>query len=491
MLLLAVAAPAAPTIATRQTPADAATVDLTPDEPRHDASPYEVAREVGHWLSSNAVETDTGLVWPVDVDRRAGESDPLRPDLSLYSGSPGVVLFFLELAYATRADPDHAADLDRLMNYARAGADALIAECDRRSSGTDLPPLGLYTGLAGLGFTFTEVWKATNDAKVRSAAERCVDRLLTRAEAQGEPDGAGESGRAPGARVRFGPSTDIISGDAGIGLFLLYAARELSRPDALACAIRVGNHLVTVAIPVETEAPDVSAAKWAMTPAYERRMPNYSHGTAGVGHLFAELVRVTGSETFLESARAASAYLELIATPQPGGGSLVFHHEPGGEDLFYLSWCHGPPGTVRFLSALAAVSNTPRTVALSERLVLGLEQSGVPERSAGFWNNAGVCCGTAGVADLFLALDASEATVSSAPRAELVGSLLHDILRRATSDESGARWTHAEHRTRPEQLSTQTGFMQGAAGIGMILLRFHARETGGVATVRFPDEPWG
>ena len=40
----------------------------------------------------------------------------------------------------------------------------------------------------------------------------------------------------------------------------------------------------------------------------------------------------------------------------------------------------------------------------------------------------------------------------------------------------GLRWVQAEHRVRPELLVAQTGYMQGAAGIGMWLLRLDAAE---------------
>jgi hypothetical protein len=41
----------------------------------------------------------------------------------------------------------------------------------------------------------------------------------------------------------------------------------------------------------------------------------------------------------------------------------------------------------------------------------------------------------------------------------------------------------------PGLLVAQTGYMQGAAGIGMWLLRLDAAETGR-RVVRFPDDPW-
>ena len=109
-----------------------------------------------------------------------------------------------------------------------------------------------------------------------------------------------------------------------------------------------------------------------MSPDFARRMPNFSHGTAGVGHCLSELAGATGEERFLEAARSAGAYLEAIVAPigtEGTEGALVFHHEPEGEDLFYLGWCHGPAGTARFLLALERATGEPAWRGLADRLV--------------------------------------------------------------------------------------------------------------------------
>jgi hypothetical protein len=65
-----------------------------------------------------------------------------------------------------------------------------------------------------------------------------------------------------------------------------------------------------------------------------------------------------------------------------------------------------------------------------------------------------------------------------------------DLLARGTRDAQGLRWVQAEHRVQPQLLVAQTGYMQGAAGIGMWLLRLDAAERGRTPFVRFPDSPW-
>jgi hypothetical protein len=65
-----------------------------------------------------------------------------------------------------------------------------------------------------------------------------------------------------------------------------------------------------------------------------------------------------------------------------------------------------------------------------------------------------------------------------------------DLLARATRDDTGTRWVQAEHRVQPDLLIAQTGYMQGAAGIGSWLLRLDGQQRKRPAFIRLPDSPW-
>ena len=113
---------------------------------------------------------------------------------------------------------------------------------------------------------------------------------------------------------------------------------------------------------------------------------------------------------------------------------------------------------------------------------------GAPERrSDGYWNNISQCCGSAGVGEFFLALHSvspDRAHLAVAQRAA------QDVLGRATEEGDGLKWIQAEHRVRPDLLVAQTGLMQGAAGVGLFLLRLDAAENGRPPFVRMPDTPF-
>jgi lantibiotic modifying enzyme len=374
----------------------------------------------------------------------------------LYRGSAGIVLFYLELHRAT-GDASH-------LSTARSGADALLAALD-----SEADP-GLYTGLAGIGFVLSEVARATSEARYRHGACRVVDVLRARAIDRG-------------AGVEWNDTTDVVSGAAGIGLFLLYAAEALDRPDARALAARAGQRLLERAL------PEAGGSTWPMDGTSARRFPNFAHGTAGVAYFLATLYQATQARAFLDGALAGAAYLKAIARTD-GDSCLIVHHEPhdAGRPLYYLGWCHGPAGTARLWHRLWQATGDRTWLDWASRSARAIVASGIPDRpTLGFWHNAGVCCGSAGVAEFFLAHHRATGDAASLAFARRLSA---QILASATRDAGGIRWPHAEHRTRPTELAAQTGWMQGAAGIGAWFLHLDAFERGAAPPIRLPDSPF-
>jgi lantibiotic modifying enzyme len=118
----------------------------------------------------------------------------------------------------------------------------------------------------------------------------------------------------------------------------------------------------------------------------------------------------------------------------------------------------------------------------------GILTSGIPEkRTPGFWNNVSQGCGSAGVAQFFLDLYGA---TKETRYLDFARKMTDDLMARATRDDRGTRWVQAENRIQPGNLLAQTGYMQGAAGIGMWLLRLDAAQKNRAPFVRFPDSPW-
>jgi uncharacterized protein YyaL (SSP411 family) len=95
--------------------------------------------------------------------------------------------------------------------------------------------------------------------------------------------------------------------------------------------------------------------------------------------------------------------------------------------------------------------------------------------------------GTSGVAEFFLSLHQIR---KDREYLDFARRLTADALARSTRDEAGLRFVQAENRSQPELLQAQTGYMRGAAGIGLWLLHLHAFEKGETAGVTLPDSPF-
>lgn len=409
------------------------------------------ALQAAEWIKSHTVKTPHGITWP---------AEPAKPEsvkvVDLYSGSPGVVLFFLETYYATGSS--------QYLEDACKGADHLLVSLPT------VKEVGLYTGIAGIGFVLEETFKATGKQKYRKGVRQCVRLIQERAITKGKG-------------IQWNDLTDIIYGNAGIGLFLLYIAEELKDPGIYDLAVRAGIRLKELGI----RAANGSGIKWKIAPGSRRFMPNFSHGTAGIAYFLAALYKETKKKEFLDAALGGAKYLLSIAKKE-GDVCLVFHHTPGGEDLFYLGWCHGPVGTARLFYLLYEVTGDRTWLDWVKRGARGIMQSGIPEKQTpGSWNNVGRCCGLAGVAEFFLDLHREfhdPAYIDFSKR------VAQQILKKAEQSGKGLRWVQAEHRVKPGLLAAQTGLMQGAAGIGLWLLKLHAFEKGKREKIFFPDSPF-
>ena len=420
----------------------------------------QLALEAWRWVDAARIDTPDGATWPADP------TDPESVGYTLYTHSPGVIQFALEL--------HHATGNEQYLDAAARGAAHLAARLD------DVQDAGLYTGLAGIAFVLAETARATGRESDRITAASATSRLIDRA----RPVGAGVAWpRGSGSDAI--ESNDIISGTAGTGLALLQLGRALRYDSALEAAEGAGRRLLGRAI--ETD----NGLRWDMWPGYAREMPNFSHGTAGIAYFLATLHRATGERDFLEAASAGGHYLTSQATLDDG--YRIFHSRPGGEDLHYLSWCHGPVGTNRLFHQLGEITGDREWHDWVARGARGVMATGIPERrTPGFWENISQCCGTAGAAEHFLTL---HRTTGKAEYRAFADRLNADLVHRATTVDtpggSGRKWTQAEHRVQPELLVAQTGHMQGAAGVGKYFLHMDAMEERGEGPrVVLPDDPW-
>jgi len=381
----------------------------------------------------------------------------------------------------------------------------------------------LYAGIGGLAPVLAEIgqYRAVSDAE-QVLATGIVSRLCAMAQTRTEPSlysGLGGDvtalkllarGREQVALQRLAelmtpagwnttleiepgltaPVTDLVLGAAGVVLAAIWAGGEHARQ----IAATGGESLLQAA----DQAKD--GLDWAILPGWPSRMPNYSHGTAGIATALAIAGAALDRDDFIAAARQGAQHLLAVGSLDDDG-LVVPHTLPYSSrdvDPVTYTWCHGPAGTSHLFAALAHAGVD--TVAglevtrLRQRCLHSILASGVPQRlRPGFWDNDGRCCGTAGVGDVLL--DATQDCTDQARAGTLLQAArtMGDALaERAIRDKAGARWRFVEHRQDPPLLPPGTSWMQGAAGIAAFLLRLARVIEDGRDTpvIDRPDQWW-
>ena len=187
---------------------------------------------------------------------------------------------------------------------------------------------------------------------------------------------------------------------------------------------------------------------WFPATSVTRNYPNFSHGTAGVAYFLATLYQRTRDQAFLDGALAGATYLDAVATKRDGTRA-IFHVSGGGEDRYYLSWCHGPVGTARLFYRLLQITGDAKWRQWIDELTAAVAKSGVPERQTpGYWNNISQCCGNVGIGQYCIDLARHH---KSPAIAALLERVERNTIARATDDADGFRWLQAENRVAPEK----------------------------------------
>ena len=165
-----------------------ATRRSTPESRVQDREYLDAALAAARWIKSHEIVTEHGVSWP---------AAPLESKddawWTLYSGSPGVILFFIELSKITG---DEA-----WLDDAKRGADQIIGMAADSANLKGEHGFGLYVGYSGVAWVMTALWQATGDQKYRDAVDSFFD----------------VASEIEGATLKS-PVYDIISGEAGFGL---------------------------------------------------------------------------------------------------------------------------------------------------------------------------------------------------------------------------------------------------------------------------------
>ncbi|UCM88136.1 class IV lanthionine synthetase LanL [Streptomyces marincola] len=193
-------------------------------------------------------------------------------------------------------------------------------------------------GMAGNGLAQLRLWRRTGDEEFRVRAELCVEAVL------GARSEDGTTWPVPAAMGQVSGLTHygFAHGVAGVGAFLVVAARELGRPDLLDIATSSGDLLLSLA---RRQGESLAWPTAQHEPEDAEKFDGvcwWCSGAPGIGTFLIRLWRATGEDRFLEAAHGAA-----VATRRE-------------RWLLLASHCHGVAGNGEFLLDMAAATGERR-----------------------------------------------------------------------------------------------------------------------------------
>lgn len=420
------------------------------------------------------------------LNRRKGSppseaSDTDAFDISLYSGSAGVICFLLELFHVTK-------DGETL--------EAAIREGDRLLSRLKVEPMtGLYDGISGAGFVLNELWRTTGEGRYLAGSREVVRLLFERAEVTGNEIEWPQYVKVAGREYRFAPA-DIVSGLAGTGLFLVHAAHETDDSRALMLAVLTGRRLL------KRGTQSNGGTSWKIDPAVPFGMPNFSHGTAGIAYFLTVLYQVTDDERFLMGALSGAHYLQSIATKERDL-CLIQREDPSrfgdasdkSHSKYQLGWCHGPVGTSALWWQLHEATGEQSWLQWLEWGANAFDPLALPPHLKGlvrFHRGPTYCHGLSGDGDFLLGVSR---VLGGAHYANRGLAKADKLLHFANSDGYQA---YSRQIRRPHDSTDDTqrsegcegpGFATGISGVGMGLLHADGFLNDRPVAIRFLDLP--
>jgi type 2 lantibiotic biosynthesis protein LanM len=381
------------------------------------------ANRIADEVSRLAVRRGPGAAW-IGLDW-LGDAEVfqlvcLGPDL--YNGATGIALFLAAHAAVTGNEASGELALAGL-SHIRKNLKGANAPRVARSLG-----LGAATGLGSVVYAFAVIAKCLRN-----------DDLFA--------DALAAAGLFTGDLIAADKRLDIMGGSAGAILALLRLHRDSQSPDALARAIRCGEHLLG-----QKRLEANGQRSWIGEGFGSTALNGMSHGAAGFAYALASLAAATGRDDFAKAAADCVAF-------ENASYDAARHNWPdlrgGGAPHWPCQWCHGVTGI-----GLARFAAVQRGAADSESLLTDLRNAvdGV-ERGTGLPVDT-LCCGTLGTIEFFC---------------EAGAALERDDLRRLAAQRLKAVVDRAraagDYRWNSGQSRFNLGLFRGLSGVGYTLLR--------------------
>ena len=433
----------------------------TGKESSHEA--LELAEDIGRWLATNSIQTDSGIAWPDNT------LSPEKISYDLGSGVAGKVVYFVALYRAT-GDAEY-------LRVAEDGADYLIGVLQDPSSFEQSPRrASLYTGISGIGVALLHVQRHASAPKYEHAVKQIVAQLREWSVEDGEG-------------LRWSDEfNDLIYGDSGTALFLSYVAQQTANEEALDLATQGARFLLSQA------QESATGSFWYFRRSKPFNLPNFSHGTAGVAYVLATIGTIADDASLRSGARAGFSYIRSIAEIEDG--LLRIPYGWGADSwagLYEFGWAHGLSGTVSFFTRLQKSGIDAEVAAefesLSRHTILNINLPGTPVAPFAEPSTAlDKRFGRAGVLSLLSQWSVREA--ASEDVVKLRDSVFAYIQSAAIRQDRMAHWVVDAPEFMGGGRAAYTGIFHGAAGIGLAVLRLHSSINGASPYDTLPDDPF-
>lgn len=271
----------------------------------------EAAIKLANTICRDAIWNDDtcnwiGLATEFEEGRKRIYSRALPP--GLYDGVAGVIFFLLQVH---RHQPHPL-----LLKTIKGATQQLLTTDDKEMSN------GFYHGQAGIIFVLKLAAGILNDRTFDKEAER-------------------RSKLFPGS-IKTEKDDDIISGAAGIILFLIHLYQHYGKKDdLLKAAISLGDKLIGSAAQTE------QGLSWNTMQGVSGHLTGFAHGASGIATALIELFAVSKEERFLSAAKDVFRYEDSFFNQQKQNWPDFRFTGPGtdeAEQICSLAWCHGAPG---------------------------------------------------------------------------------------------------------------------------------------------------
>lgn len=431
------------------------------------------AKEIAKYIKNNEVVTEKGKYWKQSPEPGNDyDSDLVLSRTSIYGGSAGVGLFWLQL-YEVTGDEKYLQEVEDAADYILNTYEgpAFFKRVLTSAAEGVWPVAGwgtsVYAGPAGGAILLYELYEKTGKEKYR-------DFLTTTA------DDAIEAAIEDEHGLHWSDEADLMS-DASYVFFFLYVYRKTGDNKYLEAAKKVLAYTDTRIVHAREGGIyylnlDLRKVGWESDKTV---FPNYSHGAAGTAYLNVLLYEETGDEAYLDKAKEVVKFLAVIAEGDENGALIPYLYNPDRgtfKEFYYLATCHGPVGTTILFRKLYDATGDKQYLEWVDVLTKGILRAKAPlEHTPGYWNSYCLCCGAPGVLIHFVKTAEALGNEEYLKQARLTADKL---IGDSWNDEKGRRWYAAWTRKMPSFVETYTGLYSGAAGVGYSFLSLYAHDKG-------------